>query len=328
VSHNVLCIWRLHIFWHSTGFVELRIHESRVEKESLFQCVDLMISPDPDVSFSPRGTNEEDPVLSNPQDRSGTYDFTPILTASAVQKQVRENTGTLPLVSPIPTTTIPSPLADNLSPEVIEGIHDYLLGVGGYSNHNAQVYNGNGREVWESWKRAWDIWNNHFIEGRMNEAWLEQTYKKYEAWENYSTRARRSRRRLMRDSKTGSYTTEEIASDLVPHPDPGSDTESDYASETDPSRVKEPPVVEEDGSSGGFFAMRNFEEYATPDVNYPSHEFYDPTENSVWRPKRVGEENLKIDMDEEMHEFLVNTDLEFDGGVDCGRSPYPVYPSP
>jgi hypothetical protein len=283
-----------------------------------------MISLDPNASFSPWGTDEEDSVLSTPQDEFGTYDFSPVLTANAVQKQVHENQGTLPLVSPIPTTTIPSPLANNLSPAVIEGIHDYLLGVGKYSNHNAEGYNGNGREVWESWKRAWDIWTNHYVEGRVNEVWLEQTYRKYEAWENYSTRAERGRRRLRRNPKTGPYRTEEKASGPVPYPDPGSDTETDYASNTDPTRVKKPPIVEKDGSSGGFFAMRDFEEYATLDVNYLSHEYYDPIENSVWRPKRVGEENLEIDMDKEMHEFLVSTDLEFDGGVDCGRSPYPV----
>ncbi|KAM3069478.1 hypothetical protein ACMFMF_008695 [Clarireedia jacksonii] len=295
-----------------------------------------MTSSNLDASSSLRGTNEENinhPVHSISQDISSTYDFAPILSASAVQKQAHKNQGTFALVSPIPTTRIPSPLANNLSPAVIEDIHDYLLGIDKYSDHNAQVYNGNGREVWESWKRAWDIWNNYFIEGRVNELWIRQAYRKYEAWEKYRTRARRGRKRLRRTPKTGPKPPPPNPDDYigkvhhgpVPDLDPGAGMETDYPSDPDdPSQVKKPPIVEEDGSSGGFFAMRDFEEYDTPDANYLSHEYYDPIENSVWRPRRVGEKSLKIDMDEEINEFLGNTDLEFDGGLDCGRSPYPL----
>lgn len=71
--------------------------------------------------------------------------------------------------------------------------------------------------------------------------------------------------------------------------------------------------------------MKDFTEYAVPDEDDANfQEYYDPVENSVWRPRQVGEQHVKIDMDEEPDAFLQNSQFEIDGGVDCGRSPYPV----
>jgi hypothetical protein len=82
-------------------------------------------------------------------------------------------------------------------------------------------------------------------------------------------------------------------------------------------------VVGKDGSNGGFMPMKLLPEYLQPspdaDGNYP--EWEDVIANTVWRPRRVGEKTLSIGMDQE---WGISTEFEFDGGVDCGRSPYPV----
>lgn len=83
-------------------------------------------------------------------------------------------------------------------------------------------------------------------------------------------------------------------------------------------------VVEKDGSTGGFMPMKLLPEYLEPspdaDGNYP--EWEDVIANTVWRPRRVGEKTLSIGMDQE---WGISTEFEFNGGgVDCGRSPYPV----
>lgn len=103
------------------------------------------------------------------------------------------------------------------------------------------------------------------------------------------------------------------------------DHDEDDNDELDPNDFTRPLPIEEDGQSGGWRAMKDFEEYAVPDEDDATFvEYDDPIENSVWRPIQVGEEELKIDMDEDIEEFLQNSEFEIDGGVDCGRSPYPV----
>lgn len=36
----------------------------------------------------------------------------------------------------------------------------------------------NGKEVWLSWKRAWDVWNNHFIDGRVDPLWVRAEWER------------------------------------------------------------------------------------------------------------------------------------------------------
>jgi hypothetical protein len=72
--------------------------------------------------------------------------------------------------------------------------------------------------------------------------------------------------------------------------------------------------------------MKFLPEYQEPeDDGFDFPEWVDALANTVWRPRRVGEKHLKIDIDLDIEEFFTRTDLEIDGGVDCGRSPYPVY---
>lgn len=48
----------------------------------------------------------------------------------------------------------------------------------------------------------------------------------------------------------------------------------------------------------------------------------DPIENTVWRPRRVGEKILNIEIDGD--DIGGDPVLTVNGGVDCGREPYPV----
>ena len=78
---------------------------------------------------------------------------------------------------------------------------------------------------------------------------------------------------------------------------------------------------------GGYFPLKDLPEYRLPerdadDADYSG--FYDVVENSVWRPRRVGEKTVKIALDDDFEEFCNNEELKVDGGVDCGRSPFPV----
>lgn len=85
-----------------------------------------------------------------------------------------------------------------------------------------------------------------------------------------------------------------------------------------------PPRRGSDGSAGGFLPLKNLPEFREPeptvDGEFPP-DWVDNIQNTVWRPRRVGEKTLKIDLDEPWEKI---TDLEVDGGLDCGRSPYPV----
>lgn len=37
---------------------------------------------------------------------------------------------------------------------------------------------------------------------------------------------------------------------------------------------------------------------------------------------------MMVDLDEDLQDFIENSELEVDGGVDCGSSPYPVCTPP
>ncbi|KAE8447665.1 hypothetical protein EG329_010471 [Mollisiaceae sp. DMI_Dod_QoI] len=99
------------------------------------------------------------------------YDFSPFLTAPAVQR-VAAPYGA-PQIINIPETRIPSPLAPNLAPQTIKDLKEYLTGTGPDGTGPKD-----GVEVWETWKRAWDLWNNHYIEGRECPTWIKSEYER------------------------------------------------------------------------------------------------------------------------------------------------------
>lgn len=170
-------------------------------------------------------------------------------------------------------TTIPSPLAKDLDPCSVLEIKQLLTTGKGQKYTPFRRQNPNGTELWESWKRAWDLWNNHYIEGRVNPKWIKDQYPNAKA--NAGRRPR------------------------LP---------SEMEDEEDNTNVI---------SGGGFYAMKSFEEY-----NFE----IDITMNTAWRPRLRGETMVTIDMDDLLEDVAGHRRnlLEFFGGVDCGRSPYPV----
>jgi hypothetical protein len=100
--------------------------------------------------------------------KTDVWDLTPFLSAPAVIAR-RDLEGSLQVVN-IPDSQIPSPLASNLTPSTLLKIRQYLVGT------STEPGPGNGAEVWASWQRAWDIWNNHYIEGRVNPVWIAEQF--------------------------------------------------------------------------------------------------------------------------------------------------------
>lgn len=137
-------------------------------------------------------------LVPPPIDDTDIYDFAPFLDAPAVKAKSGPDTQ-VNLLN-IPKSKIPSPLADNLSPRTVKDIKDCLVGPDGKSDSR-----GNGREIWLSWKRAWDIWNNHYIEGRENPVWIREEWERREKakrdWD-----AERDDRRRVRDRKRAEAT--------------------------------------------------------------------------------------------------------------------------
>lgn len=89
------------------------------------------------------------------------------------------------------------------------------------------------------------------------------------------------------------------------------------------------PDFEENSSSGGYRALKDFPEFKAPppldpEVGDDGIVWDDLVNNSVWRPRRARERTVQIGLDVDPDEFLRNSDLERDRGVDCGRLPYPV----
>ena len=102
------------------------------------------------------------------------YDFSTFQHAPGVAAEIRKYGA--PQIVDIPQTTIPSPLAPDLSPDTVAGLKQRLVGdgilKGGSRGESA------GAEVWASWKRAWDLWNNHYIEGRVSPVWIREEYER------------------------------------------------------------------------------------------------------------------------------------------------------
>ncbi|KAK0119755.1 hypothetical protein ONS95_011189 [Cadophora gregata] len=102
------------------------------------------------------------------------YDFSPFQHAPGVAAQIRKYGA--PQIVDIPQTTIPSPLAPCLAPDTVAGLKRRLLGDG--SGKAVFREESAGAEVWASWKRAWDLWNNHYIEGRVSPVWIREEYER------------------------------------------------------------------------------------------------------------------------------------------------------
>jgi hypothetical protein len=71
--------------------------------------------------------------------------------------------GTITILSIPNNPVIPSPLADNITPQQLQFIKSTCQ----------KRESGNGPEVWKAWKRAWDLWNNFYIQGRANPRWIK-----------------------------------------------------------------------------------------------------------------------------------------------------------
>jgi hypothetical protein len=99
-----------------------------------------------------------------PSNKHSTYDFTPFLSIPAVMRTALLYKAIQ--VVDIPKTLIPSPLASNLAPVTIKDLKQYLVGRGEFNGKQFDGGKERGKEIWLSWKRAWDLWNSYYIKGR------------------------------------------------------------------------------------------------------------------------------------------------------------------
>lgn len=87
-------------------------------------------------------------------------------------------------------------------------------------------------------------------------------------------------------------------------------------------------AADPDGSTGGFFSMRLNPDLFEPGPTTAPPDWQDPFNNSVWRPRRVGEKEkrgkVRIACDLEFDDYFNKTELEVDGGIDCGYTPHPM----
>lgn len=223
------------------------------------------------------------------------YDFKTFLSAPAVVQRATDTGGAIKPLH-IPGARIPSPLARDISPDQLLGLRNFLVGSGPETSSRA----GNGLEIWLSWKRAWDLWNNHYITGRENHCWIKKQFE-----------------HIQKHQQQSDYFD----------PDVGEvqDVVMTGIDDDDPS------ITHPKESDGGFQAIKDFPEFKEPPPFDPELGddgiiWDDPINNSVWRPRWVGEETLNIDVDVSQEDFLRDNHLERDRGVDCGRLPYPVSP--
>jgi hypothetical protein len=292
--------------------------------------------------------------LTNPHHRK-TYDYTTFLTSPLISSRLPPQTA--PIALPIPESLIASPLAPNLAPTTILDLKEFLTGVsltgkvvagggnggghwGGIGKDNGRE---KGREIWECWKRAYDLWNGCYVEGRVDPVWVREEYERIKKELEEERERERKNRYAPRGKKqmppsTGN-TPPSIGDNWSTRADNGMEPDEDiYPPFTHPISRGTPPVpslrsaeevAKEDGSTGGFMPMKLLPEYFAPPTDaagsYPEN-WEDVLANTVWRPRRVGEREgeLEVGIDGEWGQ---KSAFEFDEGVDCGRSPYPVrYP--
>lgn len=227
-------------------------------------------------------------IAPTPLNKPIEYNFKRFFSAPAVINRANEAGGVIRPLH-IPGSPIPSPLARDISPDQLLALRQKLVG----TSPETAARTGNGAEIWLSWKRAWDLWNNHYIPGRENPQWIRREYE-------------RIRNEQIGENGFGSYFT-----------DNGN------------VRTADKDDYDEDNLCGGFQAIKDFPKFKEPppfdpEVGDDGIVWDDLVNNSVWMPRRAGEDILNIDVDFDQDEFWRNSQLERDRGVDCGRLPYPV----
>lgn len=103
----------------------------------------------------------------------------------------------------IPKILIPSPLASNLAPLTIKDLKEYLVGRAEFNGKQFDGGKERGKEFWLSWKRAWDLWNNYYIEGRLNPVWIREELERREQAEKEAKGGKKNMRKRKRTNSSG-----------------------------------------------------------------------------------------------------------------------------
>ncbi|KAL3427242.1 hypothetical protein PVAG01_00751 [Phlyctema vagabunda] len=240
---------------------------------------------------------------------------------------------------PISQTWIPSPFVPGLYPNHVESIKNRLAGTGdhkyggsgsgflecgqgksltysglsGWTGTGPQAL-GNGKNIWNAWKRAFDLWNDYYIEGRVD---TKEVGKELLAVEKEQIQKRRGQNVDSANPGDASLADSE-AEFLKDHPwREHVQTLDDAIRDTGPGIrgikwvIPEPPF-------NGVDQDRNWE---------------DPIENTVWMPVVCGEtkpmfnwdiHTERLTSDNEHKEYPELDEHALYGGYDCSIMPTPV----
>ena len=282
------------------------------------------------------------------------YDLSPLLTAPAVRLRAFERCGVVPIVS-VPETQIPSPLVKYITPERLLELKEHLCGrtppppaeprvtdpwlprndgsigpgsaqTDGNLEISVEQASTNGPEIWASWKRAYDLWHGFYIGGRINKSWVGGEYL-------------RIKRALNNPTDTRNPGDPEKWITIVEHGRRSRILNPKWTAHREKAAIGgELDII---GQGGGFLPMQRFKEFMTPEEEAPGGvyvgEWMDSVENTIWRPKRLGEDPHKpvCGIDEPADVGFTKQAAGgiadqtgyngwVDGGVDSGRSPFPV----
>jgi len=259
------------------------------------------------------------------KDASGSlvkFDFSSLeIDGEQLPSSILENSrsdGTLHVVS-IPEGQIPSPLSSGISPGILYQLKEFLVGKREEETKIRGRRAGKGLEVWKSWKRAYDLWNNHYIEGRVDPEWVRDRWEEKQPQRDDEDSVRYNYRRGHDPEAKKSFVWTQ------------SNLRAPHGGLIKDLRLfkKAPTAPEQDGNDldGKFDSDIDFER-VEPANTERAFLYYDAVQNSVWMPIRCGEKELRVDFDDydpkDPEQYYDKNEMEKDGGVDCGRFPHPV----
>jgi hypothetical protein len=101
--------------------------------------------------------------------------------------------GSLRIVN-IPESRIPSPLSREITPGTLYKLREWLVGKGKDEISIGGGKAGNGLEVWKCWKRAYALWNNFYVQGRVDPEWVRDRWKEKQRQRDEEGQYKSSRR--------------------------------------------------------------------------------------------------------------------------------------
>lgn len=239
------------------------------------------------------------------QGNQAWYDFAPLADFIGGQLDAPRDFKLFDYVKIPDSSFIPSPFADNIAPGELYFLKKKLTGNGSYDTTREDRSIGNGHEIWESWKRAYDIWNGFYIEGRVDRRWVKDRWDEKKPQRDAMDEDHYHRRETDPAIIAELYS---LKKSRLPEPHGG-------GMKDHPGFKHHREVIRVHDSDGEGDEEHDFEDDKLS---------FDGVQNTLWMPRRWGERTLEVGFDMSPVDYYLASNLELFGGVDCGRAPYPV----